>query len=244
MVYLVLLGVGFAGIMALGAFSFAHGVGQHGHHGAHGHTAGHDVHSGHAAHGSAHTHVGPHHGGSTGHAHAGAHHGHSHTGSQDNSMADGDADGDAGDLGAATALVWLMPYLSPLNWFSWFTGAGAAGAIAQAAGVPEPMRAGIAVLGAITFNRGLVRPIWNFVFQFASAPAGNLDSCLSQSVEAVTTFSAQGEGLVRVTIDGRTEDILARLAEKDRGGPRVRKGDHVVIEEVFPRTNSCRVSRA
>jgi hypothetical protein len=32
-----------------------------------------------------------------------------------------------------------MPFLSPLNWFSWLIGAGAAGLLAGSAGVHEPL---------------------------------------------------------------------------------------------------------
>lgn len=137
-----------------------------------------------------------------------------------------------------------MPFMSPLNWFSWLLGGGAAGTIASMALVPEPLTAGLAVVGAVGFNMGVVKPIWRAVFSFASRPAGNLDACLMQSVEAVTGFNRRGEGLVRVNIDGRSEDVLARLTEPEiASGVRVSRGERLLIEEVDPRTNSCRVSR-
>jgi len=138
----------------------------------------------------------------------------------------------------------LMPFLSPLNWFSWFLGGGAAGMLCTLAHLPEPYTAGAAVLGAVGFNQGVVRPVWNLIFGFASKPAGNLEACLAQVVEAVTSFNERGEGLVRVTIDGRSEDVLARLTLPERAsGERIHRGDQLLIEEVDPSTNTCRVSR-
>jgi hypothetical protein len=68
---------------------------------------------------------------------------------------------------------------------------------------------------------------------------------LLQEVEAITAFDERGEGLVRMLIDGRCEDILARLTEEERAkGLRVRRGDRLLIEEVDPHKNTCRVSRA
>jgi hypothetical protein len=134
-----------------------------------------------------------------------------------------------------------MPLMSPLNWFSWMVGAGAAGSLATT--VPEPFRALIAVSGALAFNLVIVKPLWKCVFSFASEPAKNLEGCLLQEVEAVTAFDEQGRGLIRVTIDGRTEDVLARLEKPELALGRVRRGDRLLIEDVDVRTNSCRVSR-
>jgi hypothetical protein len=163
---------------------------------------------------------------------------------QDSATADGDADGDADGGVGPSILLRLMPFLSPLNWFSWFLGGGTAGMLCALGGVPEPYRAGAAALGALAFNQGVVRPVWNLVFGFASKPAGTLEACLMQVVEAATSFNERGEGLVRVTIDGHSEDVLARLVAPGGEGPaRVHRGDRLLIEEVDPHTNTCRVSR-
>ncbi|HVO30236.1 MAG TPA: hypothetical protein VMV18_05855, partial [bacterium] len=146
---------------------------------------------------------------------------------------------------ASRGLSWLAPLLSPLTWFSWLFGAGAAGSIAATAGVAEPLTALAAVVGAVGFQLGVVKPIWNLVFHFESRPAGNLEACLLQEVEAVTSFNARGEGLVRVLVDGRSEDVLAVLTAEDRAREsRPRKGDRLVIQEVDSRTNTCLVTRA
>jgi hypothetical protein len=271
LIYVVLFISGLAGLIALLITGFAHPHGHHGQGHGHGHAHG-DVHGHHGApahHGSAsgghghtngghghangghghahaaHGHVGHAHGvpaatGAHGHAHAGGHsHGAAHGHDSDNAQADGDD-----PSLAQNSLMWLLPLLSPLNWFSWFLGAGAAGMICIKTGIHEPQRAVVALLGAILFRAGVVRPIWNAVFQFASKPAGNLESCLMQQVEAVTQFDERGEGLVRMLIDGQSTDVLARLTEEELAkGLRVRRGDQLFVEDVDSQKNTCRVSR-
>lgn len=142
-------------------------------------------------------------------------------------------------------LTWVLPLLSPLNWFSWMVGGGAAGAAAiSLAKTTEPWTGLIALGGAVAFNQGVVRPIWRVVFSFAAEPAKNLEGCLAQIGEAATGFNERGEGLVRLNIDGRTEDIYARLTpEALTEGGRVRRGDRLMVEAVDPQKNECRVSR-
>jgi hypothetical protein len=156
---------------------------------------------------------------------------------------DGDVD-PAAARNVSGYLRLLLPLLSPLNWFSWLIGAGAAGSLATLALVPEPLAGGVALGGAWGFSRFVVRPIWNTIFSFASNPAGNLQSCLLQEVVAVTAFNPRGEGIIRIEIDGHSEDILARLinAQLERG-IKVKKGDRLLIEDVNLENNSCRVSR-
>jgi hypothetical protein len=243
-VYLMLLVAGFAGLIVMAVMGAIHGPAHgHDHHG-HGHANhGHALES-HGAHGHA-THAGHGHG-HTGHTSAG--HGHTSQ-SHDNPNADGDADGDGDDGGTASggnALLRLLPFLSPLNWFSWLIGAGATGLLLERYGLSGPVVVGAAAAGAIGFNMAIVKPIWRAVFSFASQPAGNLESCLMQTVEAVTSFNEKGEGIVRVTIDGRSEDVLAKALPERTGveSQRIRRGDLLLIEEVDPHTNSCRVTRA
>jgi hypothetical protein len=246
-VYLLLLVAGFAGLIVMAVMGSLHGAGHghnhHGHaHGDQGHALGH-----HGSHAQAH-------GAPAGQVHAAhghAAHGHGAHG-HDNANADGDADGDGdGDDGganpAANALMWVMPFLSPLNWFSWLLGAGATGLLLEHFGMTGPVVVGAAAAGAIGFNMSIVKPIWRAVFSFASTPAGNLESCVMQTVEAVTAFNEKGEGLVRVTIDGRSEDVLAKaLPERtpSTDQQRIRRGDLLLIEEVDTHNNTCRVTRA
>ncbi len=245
-IYLVMFLVGLLGLAVMAALGAMHGHGSQSH--GHGHSHAHGHHGG--------THLDAH-----GHAPAASHapmsaHGHgpttganTHADGDANANADADSQGD-GDANVSAAggmamLVWLMPLLSPLNWSSWLIGAGATGMVGRLLALPEPVTIATAIGGAWVFNTAIVKPIWNLVFRFASRPAGNLESCLMQEVEAATGFNDRGEGLVRVLIDGHTEDVLARLTPELIGrGERVHRGDRLLIEEVDPHTNSCRVSRA
>jgi hypothetical protein len=260
-IYPMLLIAGLIGLTILAALGFIHAPGHHHHSGGH-HTG--DLHL--EAHGHAHHTPSLHAHGAQAH-HGPAPGGHVHGGHVHGSPTNGAAVPQAGNAHAAhgqtdsadpsdagslprvppvlSPLLWLLPLLSPVNWFSWMVGAGAAGAIARMLGSREPVTAVIAFVGAVVFHMGVIQPIWKLVFGFASQPARGLEGCLLQVVEAETSFNERGEGLVRVTIDGRSEDVLARLTDGERaGGLRIRRGDLLMIEEVDTQRNSCRVSRA
>lgn len=139
----------------------------------------------------------------------------------------------------------LGTLLSPLTWFSWMVGGGAVGTLAVLLGAGPRLALFSAIAGAVAFQLLVVRPIWKLVFRFESAPAGNLEGCLMQEVEVVRAFNARGEGLVRVVIDGRSEDLLAVLTKDERAvESRPRRGDRLVIEDIDPTTNTCFVSRS
>ena len=140
---------------------------------------------------------------------------------------------------------WLGPLLSPLTWFSWMFGGGAVGMIAVLVGASPKVALLAAIAGAASFQLFVVRPIWKIVFRFESQPAANLEGCVMQEVEVVSAFNARGEGLVRVVVDGRSEDVLAVLLTKAEGAveTRPRRGDRLLIEDVDPKTNTCIVSR-
>ncbi len=266
MIYPVLLLSGLLGLVVMAALGFVHGQGP-GHHSGHGHGhTGHDAlgtQSGHAHDIAGHALPGHAHG-THGHgaalpapAHSGpAHthgapplavpgHAHSHGAAGDsNSAADGDADVQQSGTPLVSGLLWLMPLLSPLNWFSWLFGAGLAGVAGGMAGLQDPLLGVLALGGAAIFKMGVVGPIWRLVFGFATRPAGNLEACLMQEVEAITAFNARGEGLVRVNVDGRSEDVLARLVNAETGaGARIPRGERLLIEEVDAARGECRVSR-
>jgi hypothetical protein len=134
--------------------------------------------------------------------------------------------------------------LSPLTWFSWMFGGGAVGTLAFLLHATPPVALASAIAGAVSFQLFVIRPMWNLVFRFESQPAGNLESCLMQQVEVIRAFNARGEGLVRVIVDGRSEDLLAILTKSERAKEiRPRRGDRLRIEEIDPRTNTCFVSR-
>lgn len=143
--------------------------------------------------------------------------------------------------GLANALLSL---LSPVTIFGACLGAGAVGALLVDLGVSPAIAAVGAVAGAMGLNVLLVEPIMRLVMGFVSEPARGLGGTLLQNAEAVTSFDANGEGLVRVLVDGQSVDVLARLTEEERReGARVVRGQSVRIEEVDPHHNRCTVSR-
>lgn len=228
LIYPALLIIGFVGLAIMAAMGFVHGPG---HHGDHGHAG--DVNLGPGAHAHGDLPAGPH------AAHPAPGHGHPPPAPSAENNHSGES------AGGANALLRLMPFISPLNWFSWMMGAGAVGTIAGTlAHLGAPWVAACAVVGAIGFNLGVVKPVWKLVYSFTSKPAQGLTGCLLQQVEAVTSFNERGEGLVRVSIDGGSDDVLARLTQEELArGARVRRGDLLLIEEVDPQKNACRVSR-
>lgn len=139
---------------------------------------------------------------------------------------------------------WMGTLFSPLTWFSWMLGGGAMGTVAVLLGASSKVAFVAAIAGAAFFQVFVVSPIWRVVFRFESQPAANLEGCIMQEVEVVSAFNARGEGLVRVVVDGRSEDLLAILTRAERAAASPpRRGDRLVIEEVDPKTNTCFVSR-
>ena len=232
--YVFSLSLGAAGLGAMAVTGLASHAGHAGHgHAGHGHAAhGH----GHAsdvslpAHGTAHaaSHTGAHH---VGHANAGQAHG-AHA---------GHAHHDASTVRAESQL-WAL--LSPRVLFSLLVGAGATGLLLRdllhIGGWLLPV---LAVAGGVLFEAALVRPLWNFVFRFASAPALTLESAIMDEARAVSGFDRNGQGLIAIELDGQLVQVLGTLRAEDRElGVRVRAGDRVRIEEVDEKRNRCVVS--
>jgi hypothetical protein len=225
--YQILLLTGALGLTAMALVGFVHHGGPHGQHDA-GHVGGaHSAgelaggsHAG-AAHAGGHAGHAAHHGVAQPGGHV-AHHGESHDG-----------------VGMS-----LLSLLSPMTLFAACLGAGAVGSALTHWGVPPELTAAGAAVGAVSFNALVVRPTLRLVMGFASVPASGLAGTLMQHAEAVTAFDANGEGLVRVQIDGQSVDLLARLCEDERRqGTRVLRGQSVRVEDVDPRSNRCTVSR-
>ncbi|HSU16734.1 hypothetical protein [Longimicrobium sp.] len=238
--YLFSLLLGFAGLLVMAVSGVA---GNSGHHGGHANGGGH-LHAG-GHHGDVNVHGVGGHGVTTGHAgaHVGGHdaghaiaHGHGHGHAQHH----GDH-AHAGDAGKALG-TWFLSFLSPRVLFSILVGLGAAGLL-LAAFLPEPLLAVAAVAGGLVFELFAVRPVWNFFFRFGSEPALTLESAITDTALAVTGFNHDGEGLVKIELDGQIVQVLGRLSPADRAtGIRVRAGDSLVVEEVDPVRNRCVVS--
>ena len=136
--------------------------------------------------------------------------------------------------------LWVLT--SPTVLFSVFLGLGATGLLLRPV-LGGAVLAGVAVLGGLLFERLAVRPVWNFFLRFASAPALTLEACVEEPARAVSSFDANGHGLVAVELDGQVVQVLGTLAPNERAaGIRVRAGDRVRIAEVDVGRNRCTVS--
>jgi len=202
------------GAAGLGAMALG-GLGHRGHAGsAHGH--GHAVSHGH--------------GHAAGHAHGVQHSAHAH------------AVGHASS-GRAAVSNTLWAITSPRFLFSLVLGFGFAGLLLRPV-LGGPLLLAGAVAGGVLFERILVAPLWNLAMRFASAPAVTLESAVSDEATAVTSFDANGQGIVSLEVDGQVVQILATLRPDDRalGAARVRAGQRVRIDEVDAAQNRCTVS--
>jgi translation initiation factor IF-1 len=236
--YLFSLLLGFAGLLIMAVSGVA---GHGGDHAGHGHGHGGDLHAG-GHHGDVNVHgVGGHLAGGHAHGHAGhldvggGHaHGHAHPGDH------GHHHGEHGDGRAVGS--WFLSFLSPRVLFSILIGAGAAGILLGGL-LGGPLLAAAAVAGGFAFELLAVRPVWNFFFRFGSEPALTLESAVTDTATAVTGFNPEGEGVVKIELDGQIVQVLARLSPADRAsGMRVHAGDTLVVEEVDAARNRCTVS--
>jgi len=152
------------------------------------------------------------------------------------SLAKGGADGRGSSLAS-----WFM--VSPLDIFSLCLGFGVAGLAFQTL-VGASILPWIAVAGALLFNLAVVRPFLKFTMRFVSKPSEGLEGIVGHTALAVTRFDSEGRGLIKVSMDEQSVQLLAILdpAELHRG-VNVCKDDEVVVVEVDTVKNSCRVTR-
>ena len=162
----------------------------------------------------------------------------SHTGHHAISVRSG-ARGIRGGARSGTRLLWAL--LSPRTLFSLCVGFGASGLVLRSV-IGGSLLFAVAVLGALVFELGLMRPLWNFLFRFESAPALTLETCIGDEARAATSFDAQGNGLIALELDGQLVQLLGSLRREDRdAGIRVRAGDSVRIDDVDAERNRCTV---
>jgi len=144
-----------------------------------------------------------------------------------------------GGARGSTRLLWAL--LSPRALFSLCLGFGVSG-VALHSLLSGSLLFAAAVLGALLFEGGVMRPLWNFLFRFESAPALTLESCIGDEARAATSFDAQGNGLIALELDGQLVQLLGSLRREDRdAGIRVRAGDPVRIDDVDAERNRCTV---
>jgi hypothetical protein len=190
------------------------GLGHHSHHGAHGHAPS-----------GAHGHAAHHHGASLPTVKGGPSHSHA----------------PASAHGAAFALLTLT---SPRIIFTLLMGFGAAGMVLRPLADNPVLRFTLAVVGAAGLEILVARPLWGFLFRFASNPARTLDSAVCEEGCAVTNFDSTGHGLISLQLDGQHMQVLGSLSPEDRlSGQRVRAGERLFICAVDARRNRCTVSR-
>lgn len=177
--------------------------------------------------------------GHAGHSHAAQAHGATHAHGAGHTRA-GTRTGHASGGSLASRLFWSL--MSPRVLFSVLLGAGATGLLLRHT-LGSGLLAGAAVAGGLAFEALLVRPIWNASMRFASRPALTLESCVTDPATAVTSFDAQGQGVVAIELDGQLVQVLATLLPAERAaGATVRAGDRVHIAAVDAGHNRCTVS--
>lgn len=140
--------------------------------------------------------------------------------------------------------AWLFEGFSPLDLMAMAVGAGALGIIGRKVFHNEQIAALMAVAGAFLMDYLVVKPIFSALMRFASQPSSGLEGMVTQKGEAISAFDAQGRGLIRLSLDGQTSQVLAKLGRDEvDAGVVVRKGDPLVVVEVDPVSGACTVSR-
>ena len=139
------------------------------------------------------------------------------------------------------AMAWS--WLSPRVMFNFLVGFGATGLVIERL-IGPVLALPVAIIGGISFEKFVVRPIFNSLFRFESQPAQTLESAIMSEARAVTGFDSRGNGLIALELGGEVVQILGTLTPEERtAGVRVRAGDAVRIEEVDGTRNRCTVSR-
>ena len=145
--------------------------------------------------------------------------------------------------------LFILSLLSPRTFLSILLGFGATGLILRPLAVwPPTLLLLVAAIGGWAFEHFVVRPLWEFLFGFASTPARMLETCVDEESTAATDFDASGHGLVAIEFDGQVRQLLGRLCPEERVAAttvagRVRTGERLFIRSVDDRRNTCTVSR-
>lgn len=129
----------------------------------------------------------------------------------------------------------LVGLLSPMNLFAICLGAGAVGMLTG--------RWWWSLLGGIVFWKLIVEPLEQLVMRFASEPAQNLEGARATEAIVQSRFDSQGQGMVSITVDGQLRRVLATLAETEENPRELKVGERVVVVDVDPRRNTCRIAR-
>jgi len=186
------------------------------------------------------------HGGHMGHA---VGHGHTgHTGHEAGHTGHVPAHGSTSKTsvgGSGRFIGFMLTLLSPIMIFSVCFGAGAAGLLVKHLHLPVYEVAEAAAISGIGLYAAIVRPLWQFLFRFASAPSEGLEGAIGSEAQALSGFDSSGRGLVKLTIDGQiASNVLAYLDDSDRNiAQDIHPGDFLTVTSVDPHNNTCRVVR-
>jgi len=144
----------------------------------------------------------------------------------------------AGALRSAALL-----FVSPLDLCSILLGAGLVGFVLQRTMAGNTLYL-LAFLGGLLFDLAITRSMMALAFRFAGTPSLGLEGAVAQPVKAVTGFDHDGKGLVELILDGQSRQLLATLDVAEvQAGTAVHRGDALMILEVDPHRNICKVSR-
>lgn len=144
--------------------------------------------------------------------------------------------------GRGTGRAKLLSLLSPRVLFSVVFGFGLTGVLLRPV-IGGVVLAAAAAAGGVLLEGAIIRPVWNFLFRFASTPATSLEGSLFSEATASSGFDANGQGLVALEVDGQLVQCLGTLRDSDRAlGIHVRSGDVLRVEDVDPARSQCTVS--
>jgi hypothetical protein len=180
------------------------------------------------------------HHGAGGHGHAG-HVGHAGHGGHAGHAGHAGHSGHAHEFSGAARVASL---LSPRLLFTFLVGVGATGLLARPF-LFEPLLLAAALGGGVVFEKFIVGPIWKFLFRFESRPATMLESMVMEEAQAMMDFDAQGQGLIKLELDGQVVQLLGTLSPEEMSqARRIRRGDLLRIEDFDAAHNRCTVSFA
>jgi hypothetical protein len=130
---------------------------------------------------------------------------------------------------------------SLIDVFSFAMGAGFLGLLFRPY-VPKEQTIYYALVGGIVFDLLITKVILFMLSRFIGEESQGLEGSVAFPGVAVSSFDSSGRGLIKLTLDGQIVQLLATLEEHERrAGVQVKKGDALMVVEVDPTHNECKV---